>query len=124
MQAHVLPGDFAQVRRVAENEPIETAEGSVTASTEEAVTLGTREYIYADGWTSELIRRAPENLNLPTSLAEITAWLAADQSRPVVLVGKVETWRRDDTGELIPIDQILAWEPRVEEDEGTADVNQ
>lgn len=116
METIAAPGDVVQVRRVAEGEPTEIAEGTVTASTELTITLGTRPYSFADGWTCEVVRRDPENLHLPETLSEIDAWLVSDQAREVVLIGKGSSWRTDSTGELVPIDQIIAWAPHAEEE--------
>jgi nitrogen fixation protein len=61
----------------------------------------------AQGWELELLRKSPELLNLPTTIAEITVY---DHShRAHHLTGKGDLWKTD-SGEEYPVSQILSWE--------------
>lgn len=62
----------------------------------------------ADGWTVEIIEKAPGNLHLPDTISEINARLRSDPLAPHVLVGKGTIWR--DNGVLVPVTQILEWQ--------------
>ena len=61
-----------------------------------------------DGWSVELARKDPANLHLPESLSEISAHLYTGFD--VALIGRGTTWR-NHAGSLVPIDQILSWDP-------------
>lgn len=65
----------------------------------------------ANGWTVELIRKALTNLHLPETVAEIQVTVQTDPSTPRILIGKGDVWR-DELGVQVPVDQIIAWQPR------------
>lgn len=59
------------------------------------------------GWSVELVSKALENLNLPTSLSEITAYDLSNIK--TYLTGKETTWR-DSDGRLYQLNRIVRWE--------------
>jgi len=59
------------------------------------------------GWEIELIRKSLVNLNLPTTLSEITVY--DKNNKPFLLTGKGEIWR-DDRGRLFNLDSVFTWE--------------
>ena len=59
-----------------------------------------------DGWHVEVTRKDITNLNLPTTISEITATDASNNTHE--LVGKNTTWR-DSSGSLFDVNLILEW---------------
>jgi hypothetical protein len=96
-------GDRIQARRGGTDEPIETGEGTIAAIAGTVVTMGTRPFDSAEGWTFELIERT---VTLPTTLTEITATVR--DLGTVRLMGKGTTWM-NDLGEPVPASSILSF---------------
>lgn len=107
----ILVGDVIQARRTSPEEPVEIAEGVVASTDADIITLGTRQYSEKDGWKFELVSRSQQALVLPNSISEIYARLFRDQREGVVfrLIGKKENWKTE-SGERVPVEEILSWE--------------
>jgi hypothetical protein len=59
-----------------------------------------------DGWYVEVVRKDLSNLNLPTSVSEITVIDASNNSHE--LTGKNTTWR-NAKGEIFDVNLIMEW---------------
>lgn len=94
------PSDFVQIRRGAESEPVEIAEGVIAVISGTVYTLGTREYDTGQGWSVELISRP---LQLPQTLCWIDATLTAGEQ--VRLMGQGDVWMTAE-GRQVPAEQI------------------
>jgi hypothetical protein len=61
-----------------------------------------------EGWTVELIEKSPENLDLPNTISEITAYDLNGFTQH--LIGKEQNWMTP-SGEKYPVRQISKWVP-------------
>ena len=59
-----------------------------------------------NGWTVELLEKSLENLNLPQTISEITAYDV--YGTPHHLIGKNDNWMTQD-GAPFPVRQIFKW---------------
>lgn len=102
------PGDFIQASRGREDddEPVESAEGTVAAANASEVQIGSRIFTVGDGWKFEVIRA---NITLPESLSEIDATLYSAQGT-VRLMGKGQIWTSGVDGRTIPASDIQSFE--------------
>lgn len=95
--SELVVGDFIQARRTDPDEPVEVAEGVVSAVAAGVVTMGTRTFAHTDGWRFELIRRP---LVFPATLTEIAATLTDGQT--VHLIGRGAFWTTDNGTRVEP----------------------
>lgn len=60
-----------------------------------------------DGWVVELITKAPANVALPETIAELAVWTRTNEVKHVM--GKKGQWRDAVTGREVPAEMIHGW---------------
>lgn len=107
-EQNIQVGDFVQGRLYNEDRTNVAVQNFIVSSINDTLYLGG--ILDCDtnlGWSVELIRKLPENLNLPQVLSEITAY--DKNNKKHYLTGKSDTWRNEN-GNLIDVGTLVSWE--------------
>lgn len=107
-EQNIQIGDFVQGRLYNEDRTSVAVQNFIVSSIDGTVYGGAvLECDTAAGWQVKLIRKLPENLNLPQVLSEITAY--DRNNKKYYLTGKSDTWRNEN-GNLIDVGTLVSWE--------------
>lgn len=105
--ATIEPGDMVHAR-LSNDAGVAIQEFSVSEIVGTAYKGGPLDCDTEAGWSIELLSKNTANLNLPSTLSEITAYDLYDQ--PHHLIGKELQWSIFGSGQMYEVNQIFRWE--------------